>query len=139
MKIIFSLLFFSFSYYLNAQKLNPAYDSALAKKYGADDYGMKMYVLVILKTGTNTTTNKVLTDSLFAGHMSNIAHMVKINKLVVAGPFSKNEKAYRGIFILNVKDLLKQKNYLIKTRPLKKNYWQLKCITGMAQRLCRHT
>ncbi|MBS1752434.1 MAG: hypothetical protein KF741_05765 [Ferruginibacter sp.] len=119
MKIIFSLLFFSFSYYLNAQKLNPAYDSALAKKYGADDYGMKMYVLVILKTGTNTTTNKVLTDSLFAGHMSNIAHMVKINKLVVAGPFSKNEKAYRGIFILNVKDFAEAEKLLDKDPAIK--------------------
>lgn len=84
------------------QNKNPNYDSALAKKFGGDDYGMKKYVLVILKTGTNTITDKKITDSLFAGHMNNILHMVKINKLVVSGPIGKNEKTYRGIFILNV-------------------------------------
>jgi hypothetical protein len=88
-----------------AQKANPSYDSVLAKKFAADDYGMKMYVLVILKTGTNTTSDKAVTDSLFAGHMSNINYMVTINKLVVAGPISKNEKTYRGIFILYVKSV----------------------------------
>ena len=83
-------------------KINPKYDSALAKKFNGDEYGMKMFVLVILKTGTNTTTDKKLKDSLFAGHMSNINHMVEISKLVVAGPIEKNEKTYRGIFILDV-------------------------------------
>lgn len=84
------------------QKINPDYDSTLAKKFDADDYGMKKYVLVILKTGSNNVEDKKLKDSLFAGHMNNIVHMVKINKLVVSGPISKNEKTYRGIFILNV-------------------------------------
>lgn len=85
-----------------SQKVNPAYDSLLARKYEADDMGMKKYILVILKTGTNNTTDKKLKDSLFAGHMDNINRLVKINKLVVAGPLMKNEKTYRGIFILNV-------------------------------------
>lgn len=30
---------------------NPVYDAALAEKLGADAYGMKSYVLVMLKTG----------------------------------------------------------------------------------------
>ena len=101
--ILFVALFFGALFSAFSQKNNPNYDSALAKKYNADDYGMKMYVLVILKTGSNNTTNQKLKDSLFAGHMSNINHMVTINKLVVAGPIEKNEKTYRGIFILDVK------------------------------------
>ncbi len=36
-----------------AQTETPVYDSVLARKLGADEYGMKSYVLVILKTGTN--------------------------------------------------------------------------------------
>ena len=32
-----------------AQSDNPKYDKALAESLGGDDYGMKMYVLVILK------------------------------------------------------------------------------------------
>jgi len=80
---------------------------------------MKMYVLVVLKTGINTTTDKVLIDSLFAGHMNNINHMVSINKLVVAGPFAKNEKTYRGIFILDVKNFEEAEKLLDKDPAIK--------------------
>jgi len=92
------------------------FDSELAKKLGADDYGMKSYILVILKTGSNTTTDKKFIDSCFAGHMSNMGVMVKAGKLVVAGPIGKNEKSYRGIFILNAKDFEEAKS-LLKSDP----------------------
>lgn len=103
MKILLSvLIFLLISSDALSQKVNPDYDSLLARKFEADDMGMKKYILVMLKTGTNNTTDKKLQDSLFAGHMANINRLVKINKLVVAGPLMKNEKTYRGIFILNV-------------------------------------
>lgn len=98
------------------QKINPNYDSSLAKSFGGDDYGMKKYVLVILKTGSNTTEDKKIKDSLFAGHMDNINRLVKINKLVVAGPLVKNERTYRGIFILDVKTF-EEANALLDTDP----------------------
>lgn len=100
-------------------KINPKYDSALARKFNADDYGMKMYVLIILKTGSNKTEDKKLKDSLFAGHMSNINHMVTINKLVVAGPIEKNEKTYRGIFILDVQTFEEAEKLLEKDPAVK--------------------
>ncbi len=81
---------------------NKNYNKSLADSLGADDNGMKRYILVILKTGTNATTNKQFVDSCFAGHMKNIGDLAKQGKLIVAGPISKNEKTYRGIFILNV-------------------------------------
>lgn len=84
------------------QTTNPKYDSLLAKKLGGDDYGMKKYILVILKTGTNKTTDKAFIDSCFAGHMKNIGRLAEEQKLIVAGPLGKNDKTYRGIFILNV-------------------------------------
>ncbi|GAB3512887.1 hypothetical protein GCM10027442_25030 [Emticicia fontis] len=87
----------------NAQSTNPKFRQALADSLGADEYGMKMYSLVILKTGTNTTTDKAVLDSLFRGHMTNMGRMESAGKLVVAGPLSKNDKNYRGIFILNAK------------------------------------
>lgn len=103
MKIIL-LFFFSvaYSYMSFTQTLNPEYDSALAQKWGADDYGMKSYVLAILKTGSNTTTDKYFIDSCFAGHMNNIMRLVEEGKLILAGPLGKNENTYRGIFIFNV-------------------------------------
>jgi len=86
-----------------AQKDNPKYEKGLADSLGGDDYGMKPYVLVILKTGTNKIDKKETVDSLFQGHMANINRLASIGKLVVAGPLKKNDKHYRGIFILNVK------------------------------------
>jgi uncharacterized protein YciI len=85
-----------------AQQKNPMYDSVLAAKLGADDYGMKKYVLVILQTGQNEEKNPQRRDSLFAGHMANINLLVKAGKMVVAGPLQKNEQKYRGIFIMSV-------------------------------------
>ena len=96
----FVLLFFAFAG--SAQNSTDQYDPELAKKLGADERGMKNYVLVMLKTGPNNTTNKAYMDSCFAGHMSNMGRLVKEGKLVVAGPLGKNDKAYRGIFILSV-------------------------------------
>lgn len=95
-----------------AQNTNPNYDAALAKTLGADDYGMKQYILVMLKTGTNTTATKVEYDDAFAGHMTNMGKLVKENKLIVAGPMGKNDNNYRGIFILNVKTIEEAKEIL---------------------------
>jgi len=99
-----------------AQSANPKYDKALADSLGSDDYGMKQYVLVILKTGSNQTSDKTTIDSLFRGHMANINRLAETGKLVVAGPLKKNERSYRGIFILNVKTL-EEANKLIMTDP----------------------
>lgn len=100
----------------SAQSTNPKYDKALADSLGGDDYGMKMYVLAILKTGTNTTATKTTSDSLFRGHLDNIMRLVKEGKLIVSGPLAKNEKAYRGIFIFNVKTI-EEATALISTDP----------------------
>ena len=99
-----------------SQNTNPKYDADLAEKLGADDYGMKQYVFVILKTGTNTSEDKVLKDSCFNGHFKNMKKMVADNKLVVAGPIGKNDKTYRGIFILNV-STLEEAKVLLQTDP----------------------
>ena len=108
--------FFVFNQFITAQTVNPDYDSTLAQKLGADDYGMKSYVFVILKTGNNTTTDKAFVDSCFAGHMANINRLVNEGKLIVAGPFGKNNNAYRGIFILNVKNI-EEAQELVQTDP----------------------
>jgi uncharacterized protein YciI len=99
-----------------SQKTNPNYDSNLATKLGADDYGMKKYILVILKTGSNVSDNKAFKDSCFSGHLNNINRLVKEKKLIVAGPMVKNEKSYRGIFILDV-STIEDANLLLETDP----------------------
>ena len=98
-------LFFFSGNLLYAQADNPKYDKALADSLGGDDYGMKRYLLVILRTGSYAPGDKKVTDSLFKGHMQNINRMAQMGKLVVAGPLQKNEKSYRGIFILDVRTM----------------------------------
>jgi len=85
----------------SAQSPNPDYNKQLADSLGANENGMKTFTFVILKTGTVEAKSKQESDSLFAGHMSNITRLVKSGKLIVAGPFQKNDKQYRGLFILN--------------------------------------
>ena len=109
MKTILSIAFIAITFLASGQSnpfkdtlpSNPNFDKALAEKLGGDDYGMKSYYLVILKTGTNTSTDKEFIKESFKGHMENIHHLVKEGKLIVAGPLGKNELNYRGIFILN--------------------------------------
>ena len=114
--LLFLPIFLLLGVVSSAQTINPNYDSTLAKTFGADDYGMKMYVLVILKTGSNTVENKAVRDSLFAGHMQNIGRLVDMGKLIVAGPLGKNDKTYRGIFILNV-TTFEEANQLMEADP----------------------
>lgn len=112
MQLLLIIVFLIASSLIYSQDLNPNYDNNLAEKLGADDYGMKSYVLVILKSGTNKSTDKQFIDSCFKSHMQNIERLVKLNKLVVAGPLGKNDKTYRGIFILNTIDFEEAKELL---------------------------
>ncbi len=80
-----------------------AYDPELAKKLGGDERGMKTYVLCILKTGPQDAEIKGdERKEIFAGHFANIGRLAGEGKLAVAGPFGKNDKSYRGLYIFNV-------------------------------------
>lgn len=100
---------------------NPNYDKELADKLGGDDYGMKSYFLVILKTATNTTSNKELIAESFRGHMDNINRLVQEGKLIVAGPLGKNENNYRGIFILDNIETIEEAKEILQTDLAIKN------------------
>ncbi len=78
------------------------YDAALAEELGADEYGMRSYIFVTLRTGPADAqiTDKEKRAELFAGHFSNMGAMAKAGKLVLAGPVS-GENNERGIFIFN--------------------------------------
>lgn len=97
-----ALLLLSFSATLSLAAQNPKYDADLAKELGADDYGMKMYSFVILKTGPNQIEDKDSSAVLMRGHLDNISRLAENDLLTVAGPFGPNELQYRGLFILNV-------------------------------------
>ena len=98
-----------------ARPQSAKFDQHLADSLGADAYGMKNYVLVILKTG-KVKADKFRADSLFTGHMQNIGRLAKAGQLVAAGPMAKNDHSYEGIFILNVTTLSAARE-LLETDP----------------------
>src|ERR1700750_2502587 len=84
-----------------AQSKNPQYDAQLAQKLGADEYGMKTYVMAFLKTGPNRLKDSAARAELQKAHLKNIMRLADEGKLIVAGPFL-DDQDIRGIFIFNV-------------------------------------
>ncbi|MCB9188913.1 MAG: hypothetical protein H6600_08115 [Flavobacteriales bacterium] len=85
----------------SVQSISPlSYDSVYAEKVGADDYGMKSYVIAFLKRGPNRPEDKQLIDSLQSAHMANIGKLANEGKLVLAGPFY-GDGDLRGIYIFD--------------------------------------
>lgn len=85
-----------------AQTTETVYDSTYAARLGADDYGMKTYVMAYLKRGPNRPADKAEAARLQKAHMDNIGRLAESGKLVVAGPFL-DTSAIRGIYIFDVR------------------------------------
>lgn len=99
-KAWFAVLLFTIAASLGAAE---EFDEELAKRLGADERGMRKYVLCILKTGPrDAEVQGPERKEIFAGHFANIARLAGEGKLSVAGPFGRNDKAYRGLYIFNV-------------------------------------
>ncbi len=98
---LFVLTFLNCSY---SQDINTEYDSVLAKELGADDYGMKKYVLAFLKRGPNKSETKEAAAQLQRSHLDNITRLAEERKLVIAGPFFGTGDI-RGIYIFDVQSI----------------------------------
>jgi len=77
------------------------YDAALARSLGADDYGMKTYVMALLKPGPNRGQDAETAARLQRAHLDNIQRMAREGDLVLAGPFS-DDGGIAGIYVFNV-------------------------------------
>ncbi|WP_445778135.1 YciI family protein [Shewanella sp.] len=96
-------------------QVNPLFDQARATKNGADEYGMKRYVMAFLKRGPNRDRPKAEADELQRLHMANIGRLAEEGKLVLAGPFL-GDGDLRGIYIFDV-ETLEQAKQLTATDP----------------------
>jgi uncharacterized protein YciI len=100
-------------------KPRPGFDAALAKKVGADKYGMRNYVIAFLRTGPTKIADKAEVNKIFAGHLANINRLAGEGKLALAGPFSKDPD-FRGLFIFAVETVEDAKK-LTETDPALKS------------------
>ena len=91
------------------------FNAELAQKLGADDYGMKQYIFVVLKTDKTKIEDKQKISELQNGHLKNIMRLANEGKLVLAGPFIEGGEM-RGLYIFDVKTIEEAKE-LVKTDP----------------------
>jgi uncharacterized protein YciI len=87
-----------------ATNTTTAFDADMAKATGADERGMRSYVLVVLKTGPKTMPAGPERDEMFKGHFANINRLAAQGKLALAGPFDGVD-GWRGLFIFAVPDI----------------------------------
>ncbi|ALR31771.1 hypothetical protein ATE47_15160 [Chryseobacterium sp. IHB B 17019] len=117
-KIILTLSLFATTFSF-AQKTaeKPTFNQKLATELGADKYGMKPYVIVMLTTGPTKIDDKTKMGELMKGHLGNIGKLANEGKIVVAGPFlEQNKENYRGMFIFNTKSKEEAEQW-VKTDP----------------------
>jgi uncharacterized protein YciI len=104
----------------NGEKLSSSdqetvYNAALAEKLGADDYGMKKYVMAFLLAGPNRSQDTETRTRLQRAHLDNITRLANEGILVLAGPFLDNGDI-RGIYIFDVETIEEAKK-LTETDP----------------------
>ena len=98
-----------------SEEVNQRFDEKLAKKLGADDYGMKKYVMAYLKSGPNRSQDSLERAQLQRAHLDNITRMANEGTLVLAGPFL-DDGAIRGIYIFDV-ETVEEARKLTNTDP----------------------
>ncbi|MEP0984591.1 YciI family protein [Ekhidna sp.] len=91
------------------------YDSLLAAETGADAYGMRKYVMALLKEGPNRNQDSTEAENLQRAHLDNITRMAEEGKLVMAGPFFDDWEV-KGIYIFAV-ETVEEAEELTKTDP----------------------
>ena len=111
------IVFQTFNTSISAQENeNKEYNATLANKLNADDYGMKKYVMALLRSGPNRSKDSITRTELQKAHMANIVKMAEQGMLVMAGPFF-GEGEIRGIYVFNV-ETLEEAEKLTETDPL---------------------
>lgn len=95
------LLMLTNCYAQNTQLNGIKYDSALAKRSGADARGMKRYVIGILTDGSVHVSDSVENMRIQVALLKNIERMIDEGVLILAGPILGNQKQ-KGVLIFNV-------------------------------------
>jgi uncharacterized protein YciI len=77
------------------------HDAELARRLGADEYGMARYVMAFLKPGPRRDQPEEEARRLMKAHLANIERLASDGKLVLAGPFL-DDGPLAGIYVFKV-------------------------------------
>ncbi|MDZ7724989.1 MAG: YciI family protein [candidate division KSB1 bacterium] len=99
--VVFLIILSGAAYSSESSDSASVYNAELAEKLGADDYGMKQYVMAFLKAGPNRSQDSLQAAKLQRAHLDNIHRLAEEGKLVLAGPFL-DDSEIRGIYVFNV-------------------------------------
>ena len=99
----------------NSVAVDTGPDTSLIRKFGADEYGMRQYVMAFLKRGPNRNQDSAEAAQLQKAHLDNITRMADEGKLVLAGPFMDDQEV-RGIYVFNV-STIEEAKALTETDP----------------------
>src|SRR5262245_16983871 len=105
----------------------PAYDADLAKRLGADERGMRSYVMCFLKTGPLKVDDPQKKAELMKGHFGMIERLAKERKLVLAGPFSDGGEL-RGIYVFDVPSIEDAKTLTESDPSIKEGYFKVEFV-----------
>ena len=72
-----------------------------AAKWEADEYGMRNYIMALLKEGPNRNQDSTTAAEIQNAHLQNIEKMATEGKLIIAGPFMDDWEV-KGIYIFAV-------------------------------------
>ncbi|RFF31382.1 YciI family protein [Wenzhouxiangella sediminis] len=111
----------------DATQPEAAFDARLAEELGADAYGMRRYVMVLLKSGDNRDHAPERVAELQRGHLDNMQRLAEEGVLVLAGPFLDGGDR-RGIFVFAVNTIEEAKDLTasdpaIQAGRLEAEYW----------------
>lgn len=90
-------------------------DAELAQRLGADDYGMRRYVMAFLKAGPDRSHDPETAAQIQRGHLDHIKRLADAGQLVLAGPFLDGGEL-RGIFVFAV-DTVEEARALTEADP----------------------
>lgn len=104
-----------FSFQRSSCDARAEHDPHFAAEIGADDRGMRRYVMAFLKAGPNRDRPREEAAALMRAHLGNITRLADEGSLVVAGPFI-DAGSLRGIYIFDV-DTVEEARALTATDP----------------------
>ena len=91
------------------------FNEKLAEELGADQYGMRRYVMAFLKAGPNRDQDSTRVAEIQRAHLDNIRRMAENGDLILAGPFM-DDGEFRGIYLFNV-ETVEEARELTSTDP----------------------